>query len=418
MADREPGPGSDKRSLFSWCLYDWANSAFTTVVITFVFATYFAKSVAVDPVSGAAQWGFANSVSALIIAVLAPVLGAIADSGGRRKPWVFAFTVLSVVLTAALWFVEPGSEFIMLALILVVFANVGFEMAIVFYNAMLPDIAPKSMIGRISGWAWGLGYFGGLACLVIILTTFDTSSLVQIRATSVLVAVWFALFSIPLFVFTADNPSNGLPVAEAVGGGLKTLVGTLKRVREYGVIVRFLIARIVYNDGLITLFAMGGVFAASAFGMTTNEILQFAVFINITAGIGAVGFAWIDDGIGSKKTILISLVGLVILGVVVINVESKLMFLIFGSALGFFVGPVQAASRSMMAHLAPPNLRSEMFGLFAFSGKATAFLGPLLFGLVTTATGTTRGGIATILVFFLVGGLLLLSVPEPDRGED
>ncbi len=408
----QPGPGTDRRSLVSWSLYDWANSAFTTVVVTFVFATYFAKSVAVDPVTGAAQWGFANSFSAFIIAILAPVLGAIADKGGRRKPWIFGFTALAVTLTAALWFVEPDTGFVLFALILMIFANVGFEMAIVFYNAMLPDIAPRAMIGRISGWAWGLGYFGGLGCLVIILTTFDTSSLVQIRATSLLVAVWFAVFSIPLFLFTTDNPSNGLSWAAAVRGGLTSLVDTLRRVGDHRVIIRFLIARIIYNDGLITLFAMGGVFAASAFGMTTNEILQFAVFINITAGIGAIGFAWIDDRIGSKLTILLSLAGLIVLGAIVITVESKFMFLIFGSALGFFVGPVQAASRSMMAHLAPPELRTEMFGLFAFSGKATAFLGPLLFGLVTTAVGTTRGGIATILVFFLVGGLLLLGVPD------
>ncbi len=414
----ETMPKPNKRSLFSWCLYDWANSAFTTVIVTFVFATYFAKSVAVDPVSGAAQWGFANSASAVIIAILAPVLGSIADKGGRRKPWIFAFTALSVVLTAGLWFVEPDQSFILLALLLVVFANVGFEMAIVFYNAMLPDIAAKPMIGRVSGWAWGLGYFGGLGCLVIILTMFDTSSMVQIRATSVLVAVWFALFSIPLFLFTTDNPSNGLAVGEAVRGGLKTLKETLGNVRQHGDIVRFLVARLIYNDGLITLFAMGGVFAAAAFGMTTNEILQFAVFINITAGIGAIGFAWIDDWIGPKRTILISLVGLIILGAVVMSVESKMMFLIFGSALGFFVGPVQAASRSMMAHMAPEGYRTEMFGLFAFSGKATAFMGPFLFGLITTMTGSTRGGIAAILIFFLIGGLMLLGVPETKREAD
>ena len=282
----ETGKKPDKRSLFSWCLFDWANSAFTTVIITFVFATYFSKSVAVDTATGAAQWSFTNSASALIIAVLAPVLGAIADKGGRRKPWILSFTVLSVVLTACLWFVEPDESFVLFALILVALANVGFEMGIVFYNAMLPDIAPKSKIGRISGWAWGLGYFGGLACLVIILAGFDMSSVDQIRATSLLVAGWFAVFSIPLFLFTEDNASNGLAFGEAVRGGLRALAETLRQVRQYRDIVRFLIARIVYNDGLITLFAMGGVFAADAYGMSFDEILQFAVLINVAAGIG------------------------------------------------------------------------------------------------------------------------------------
>jgi len=410
-------PTIDRKSVFSWCLFDWANSAFTTVIITFVFATYFAKSVAVDPVTGAAQWGFANSASAVLIAILAPVLGAVADKGGRRKPWVFAFTVLAVALTATLWFVKPDPAFVPLALVLIVLANVGFEMGIVFYNAMLPDIAPKSMIGRVSGWAWGIGYFGGLGCLVIILAGFDTSSLVQVRATSLLVAAWFAVFALPLFLFTADNPSNGMDLGAAVRAGLATLKETITHVRNYRTIARFLLARLIYNDGLVTLFAMGGVFAASAFKMSTPEILQFAVFLNITAGIGAIGFAWIDDWIGSKKTILISLAGLMIVSVVVLSVETKLMFLIFGSTLGFFVGPVQAASRSMMAHLAPEHLKTEMFGLFAFSGKATAFLGPFLFGVATAAAGSARVGMATILAFFLIGGLLLMTVPAGRRDQ-
>jgi len=409
------GPGIDKRGIAAWCVYDWANSAFTTVIITFVFATYFTKSVAADPVIGSAQWSFAISASGLAVALLAPVLGAIADRGGPRKPWILVFTSMAVLATGALWFVEPDQHFLYLALIAAAVANIGFEMGGVFYNAMLPDIAPRPMIGRVSGWAWGLGYIGGLACLVVILAGFDTGSVVQVRATSLLVAAWFAVFAVPLFLLTPDIPGSGLPPGQAICEGVRQLWSTFRRVGLYGGIARFLLARMIYNDGLVTLFTMGGVFAAGSFGMSLSEVLQFAVLINIAAGFGAAAFAWVDDWIGPKRTILLSLVGLAVLGVVVLTGESKTTFLIAGSALGIFVGPAQAASRSMMAHLAPEGLHTEMFGLFAFSGKATAFLGPFAFGLITTLTGSQRWGMASILVFFIVGALLMLPVQDARR---
>ena len=403
----------DRRGLIAWAFYDWANSAFTTVVVTFIFANYFIGAVAVDEITGISQWAFAMSASGLAVAVLAPIIGAIADKGGRRKPWLGTFTAAAVVLTAALWFVEPDSSFIVFALVIAATANLTFEMGIVFNNAMLPDIAPRDKIGRVSGWAWGLGYLGGLICLAIILAGFDTGSTDQIRATSILVAVWFGLFSIPLFLWTPDTPSTGLPWRDAVGQGLSMLGTTIRQVRTYGNIARFLVARLIYNDGLVTLFAMGGVFAKVTFGMSLEDVIMFGLLINVAAGVGAVAFAWIDDRVGSKTTILLSLAGLTALGIVVLLVETKSMFLIFGSLLGIFVGPVQAASRSMMARLVPHGMETEMFGLFAFSGKATAFLGPLAFGAVTAAFANQRAGMATIFIFFIVGGGLLLTVAQP-----
>ena len=409
-------PLKDKLGIAAWCYYDWANSAFTTIVITFVFATYFVSAVAPDPTIGAAQWGFAISASALVIAVLAPVLGAIADRGGRRKPWIILFTAVSVILTGALWFVEPDPAFVLAALILVALANVGFELGIVFYNAMLPDIAPAPIIGRVSGWAWGLGYVGGLACLVFILGAFDTSNLDQVRLTSVFVAAWFGVFTLPLIIWTPDTPARTISWRVAIEDGIRQLITTLRQVRGHGDIARFLLARLFYNDGLVTLFAVGGIYAKTTFGMTTAEVLQFGVGINVTAGLGAFAFAWIDDWIGSKRTILISLAGLIIVAAGVLSAETTLAFLIWGSALGIFVGPVQAASRSMMAHLAPQGLETEMFGLFAFSGKATAFIGPLVFAAVTALTASQRWGMATILVFFAAGGALLFTVTDARRG--
>lgn len=403
-------PHSSKRGLISWALYDWANSAFTTVVITFVFATYFAKSVAVDAVTGTTQWGYAISLSGLAIAIFAPILGALADKSGRRKPWVGAFTAIAVIATALLWFIEADPSFIIWALVLVAVGNFAFEMAFVFYNAMLPDLVSKMWFGRLSGWAWGLGYAGGLSCLVIILVGFDLKSLTQVRGTSLLVAIWFALFSIPFFLWTPDRSSTGRAPSAVISEGLRTLVSTIRHLGEYRDIARFLLARMIYNDGLVTLFAFGGIYAAGTFGMSFDEVLQFAVAINVTSGIGAAVFGWIDDRIGPKRTVLIALSALALLSAGLLMVETKTMFWVLGVPLGLFVGPVQAASRSMMAHRVPKELETEMFGLYAFSGKATAFLGPAVLAFTTDMFSSQRAGMATILIFFVVGGLLMLTV--------
>ena len=411
----------DRRGLFSWCLYDWANSAFPTVVITFVFATYFTSSVAADKVSGTAHWGYAMSLSALAVAIVAPIFGAMADKGGGRKPWLGFFTALCIALSAALWLIEPDPSFALMALVLVGMANFAFETGMVFYNAMLPGLAPQSHVGRVSGWGWGLGYFGGLICLALTLVGLvqpqtpwfglDKETAEHIRAAALLVAVWYAVFSLPLFLFTPDKAPGGGSFFVTLKMGLRELKTTFMQVRQYGDIVKFLIARMIYTDGLNTLYAFGGIYAAGSFGMELNEIIIFAIGMNVTAGLGAAAFGWVDDAIGPKKTIMIALVGLSVLSAALLVVEGKTLFWAFGLPLGLFVGPAQAASRSMMARLAPPQLTTEMFGLFAFSGKATAFLGPALLGAVTAVFDSQRAGMATILVFFVVGMILLARVP-------
>ena len=416
---------SNKKSVFAWALYDWANSAFPTVVITFVFAAYFTKGVAIDEVTGTSQWGYAMSLSALAVALTAPILGAIADAGGRRKPWLAFFTLIAVLASAALWQVRPDASFVMMALVLAAVGNFAFETGMVFYNAMLPDISPRHMIGRISGWGWGLGYGGGLICLAITLVGFvqaetpwfglDKDMAEHLRAAPVLVALWFGFFALPLFIWTEDKPSRNMSFGAAAANGLATLVLTLKQVKKHSQIVRYLVARMIYTDGLNTLFAFGGIYAVGTFGMSFTELIMFGIAINLTAGIGAVLFAWVDDGIGPKRTIYIALTALSILGVILLVIESKTLFWIFGVPLGFFVGPAQAASRSMMAHMAPAELRTEMFGVYAFSGKATAFMGPALLAVATDLFQSQRAGMATIMVFFLVGGWLLWPVRDVQR---
>lgn len=420
-----PSAPAPTRALVAWAFYDWANSAVATVVTSFVFSTYFTRAVAETPELGTAQWSHAQSASALAIAILSPIFGAVADRGGRRKPWLFAFTLLSIGSTALMWYVRPSPDYVVLALILVALGTLGFEFGTVFYNAMLPDLAPRERIGRWSGWGWGLGYVGGLLALVLCLVGFvqtgqpwfgvGKAEQANIRATTVVVAAWFAVFALPLFLFTPDRPSNGVPMARAVREGMAMLGRTLAQLRQRPNILAFLLAQMFYADGLATLFAFGGIYAAGTFGMSFAEVIQFGIVLNITAGLGAAAFAPLDDRLGAKRTIVLSLAGLILCGALVLLAGSKTMFWVGGSVLGIFVGPCQAASRSMMARLAPAGERAEMFGLLALSGKATAFLGPAILGWATLAFASQRAGMATILAFWFLGLALLARVKDPAR---
>ncbi|HEY4133791.1 MAG TPA: MFS transporter [Alphaproteobacteria bacterium] len=424
------GPGSPKtsrRALVAWCLYDWANSAFAAVVLTFVFAAYFTQGVAKDEVVATSQWGYALTLSAIAIAILSPIFGAVADQGGRRKPWLAFFSLLCIAASASLWFVKPDPSYALMALVGVAIANLAFEFGVVFYNAMLNDLVPEDRLGRLSGWGWGLGYAGGLVCLVIVLMGFVSNpepwfglgreQAAHVRIAAPIAALWFAAFAWPIFVFTPDHAATGLSWGEAIRRGLRTLGKTLRDLPKYRNVARYLIAQMIYTDGLNTLFAFGGIYAAGQFGMKVEEVIWFGIALNLTAGLGAAAFAWIDDWIGAKRTVLIALAGLTAVGAAILLTEDKTVFWGLGLALGIFFGPAQAASRSLMARLAPAEMQAEMFGLYALTGKATAFIGPALFGFATSYYGTQRAGMATVLTFFLVGGAILWFVKEPKRAQ-
>ena len=407
----------DTKSRFSWCLYDWANSAFPTVIITFVFSTYFVTNVAQDEVTGTAQWSLAVSISGLIIALLSPFVGAISDQMGQRKVWLGFFSIITIFSAGILWFVRPEVGYVVWALVAFSFANVGFEVGQVFYNALLPSIAPRQLTGRLSGWGWGMGYGGGLCCLLICLYIFvkgnpppfglDSESAEHIRVVGPLVALWFAIFALPLFVFVRDPIQSSIPLYVALRAGTRSLMNTIRNIREYRQIAWFLLARLLYVDGMNTMFVFGGIYAAGTFGMGILEVMEFGVALNVSAGLGAIGFAWLDDKLGSRNIVLFALSGLVFLGIPLLIIESKLWFWIIGLLLGLFMGPAQSASRSLMVTLAPVRLHTEMFGLYALSGKATAFLGPLVMGFVTLASGSQRIGMVTVLVL-IAGGLIVV----------
>ena len=412
------------RAQFAWCSLDWANSAFPTVIITFVFAAYFAKAVAADAIAGTAAWSYTISLSMAAVALTGPLLGAIADAGGRRKPWVLGFSLVCIGATALLWFAVPQSSIVIVVLALVAIANYGFETSIIFYNAMLPDVAPPERIGRISGWGWALGYCGGLVCLALCLVLLvqpdpplfglDRAEAEPVRATALFVAGWYLIFLIPFLVLVPDRAATGIGATAAARQGLKTLVSTVRHLRRYRQVGLYLLAHMIYTDGLNTLFGIGGIYAAVTFGMDFNAILVFGIALNVAAGAGAFAFGWVDDWIGPKRTLIIALVAMIAIGAGLIVVADVTWFWVLALALSLFFGPAQSASRTLMARLAPPKLEAEMFGLYALSGKATAFLGPALFGWVTQLAGNQRAGLATILVLFIAGLALLVPVREPD----
>ncbi|MBM3546542.1 MAG: MFS transporter [Alphaproteobacteria bacterium] len=418
-------PPASKPALGAWCLFDWANSAYFTVIVTFVFATYFTEAVATDPTAGTVQWGHATSVAGLLTALLAPILGAVADQGRGRKLWAILFSLLCIFCTALLWQVRPMTSDVTMALSLVVVATLGAEFALVFYNAMLPGLVPSERLGRMSGFGWGIGYLGGLGCLAVALVGFvqtDTpwfgvgkEQAAHIRATAPMVALWYLAFLLPFAFLTPDAPGRGYPPSTAIKIGLGQLGRTLKEARQQPDLWRFLLANMLYTDGLTTLFAFGGIYAAGTFGFTFAEVIQFGIALNVTAAIGAVAFGWVDDRMGAKTAIAAGLLGLLVCGAVVLVSSSKLVFWIAALLIGLFLGPVQAASRTWMARYAPEERRAELFGLMALSGKATAFLGPLLLAEITRATGSQRWGMAIILVFFAVGLALLASIRDPQR---
>ena len=413
----------DRTKIWAWAFYDFANSAFTTLVVTFIYSAYFTQQIAENEVVGTALWSRAVTITAILVAILSPALGAVADQGGLRKRLLLIFTVISVLCTAMLFTALPGEVY--LALFWFIIADVAFEMGIVFNNAFLPDIAPKEKIGSISGFGWAFGYVGGLMALFIALGMVfpadapffgvPTENGFNIRATNLLVAAWFAVFSIPLFVFVPEvHKKSEHSLRKIFRNSYKELVATFHEMRRYRQILRFLVARLIYNDGLVTIFAFGGIYASGTFGFTFTEIILFGIVLNVTAGVGAFIFGYVDDKIGAKQTVMISIFGLGLATVLAVLAPDKTLFWVSGIIVGIFSGPNQAASRSLMARFVPDEKETEFFGFYAFSGKATAFLGPMLLGVLTEIWDSQRAGIAVLVLFFIAGALLLMRVDEQE----
>lgn len=410
---------------FAWCLYDWAISPYPTIVSTFIISNYFAQAIVGDRVLGSAQWSFMVGAAGIAIAVSSPVLGAIADRMGQVKRGIAIGVLVLVLAGALLWFGKPDPAYRLPVLIVSGMGIVALELGMLFYNALLPSVAPVERIGRVSGWGWASGYVGGLICLGLALVLLvqpehpifgiPHAEAANIRATGPLAAIWAALFAWPLFFAVKDIPKTGETMGVAVKKGLGDLVRTLRSLGRTPELAWFLLASALYRDGVTTILAIGGLYAGGTFGMDLNQLIMFGMSLNVTAGLGAAAFAWLDDAIGSKRTIMLSLLGLIVFGAGIVLVHDMIWFIGLALALGIFVGPAQAASRSLAVRLAPEGEVGKVFGLYAFTGRAVTFIGPTMFGLVTATTHSQRAGMASILLLLMVGLAVLTKVREPAR---
>jgi len=426
---------SYNKTIFSWSIYDFANQPFTTIIVTFIYSTFFASTIFLgSEEAGVSAWGKAITISSLVVAILSPIMGAIADRGGYRKLFLIFWTWICIIFSFLLYYPLEGDVFT--ALLFFCIANIGFEMGGVFLNAYLPEIAPNNKIGRISGYGWSFGYVGGLialaVCYIVLILPdvpvnpftgekLDIATYEHIRIINVFIAVWFAVFSIPTFLYVKSNQQKNKTSQNLISDSFKVIRGTFKEIKKYKQITRFLLARIIYNDAIITVIAFGGPYAYTQFGfnMENGKLMIFGIVLNVFAGIGAFLLGFLDDVIGGKKTIQITNLGFILALLIAFVAPSlnngELYFWISGVLVGIFLGPNQAASRSLMGRMIPENKENEFYGFFAFSGKATAFLGPLLFTLVIDFTNDMRWSMLMLAALFSLGMVILNGVNTKEK---
>ena len=437
-----------RAAVISWIFFDWAAQPYFTLITTFVFAPYFTSHVASDPASGQALWGFATAAAGLMIALMSPVLGAIADASGRRKPWIAAFGTLLVIGSCLMWFGKPGDASVIPPLLFAYgIATVGAEFATVFNNAMMPSLVPPDKIGRLSGTGWATGYVGGILSLILVLgflaadpdtgrTLFGFTPLFGLdpvthqgdRITGPLTGIWFVVFVLPMFLLTPDYPAKR-PVREALREGLIELRETLGELPKRKSMAAFLLANMIYTDGLVSLFAFGGIYAAGTFDWHTIQIGSFGILLAIAGTFGAWLGGKLDDSLGPKRVITGSMLLLLfsIVAILLVDKDSILFvkvappeaggalfsgaaeraYLVLGCLIGAAGGPLQAASRTLLIRLAPQDRIAQYFGLFALTGKVTSFVGPLLIGVITAVTESQKAGMAVLVAFFVAGLALL-----------
>ena len=442
-----------RSAVISWIFFDWAAQPYFTLITTFVFAPYFATHVASDPASGQSLWGFATAAAGLVIALMSPVLGAVADASGRRKPWIAVFGALLVVGSCLMWFGKPGDAGVILPLLLAYgIATIGVEFASVFKNAMMPTLVPPERIGRLSGTGWATGYIGGILSLILVLgflaaspetgrTLFGFTPLFGLdpvthqgdRITGPLTGIWFVIFVLPMFLLTPDYPARrGL--RDALREGMAELRETLRELPQRKSMAAFLLANMIYTDGLVSLFAFGGIYAAGTFGWNTIQIGTFGIILAIAGSLGGWLGGKLDDALGPKRVVAGSMLLLLLASVSILLVDkesvlfvkvmpphpggalfasaSERAYLVLGCLIGAAGAPLQAASRSLLIRIAPKDRIAQYFGLFALTGKVTSFVGPLLIGVVTAVTENQKAGMAVLVLFFVAGLALLARVRE------
>jgi UMF1 family MFS transporter len=400
----------NRKQVAAWALFDFANSAYPAVITAAIFGAYYANTV-VDNEGGLGDLWLARaaSLSVLFVAVSSPVLGAVADRAGVRKKLLFLYTFMCVLFVSLFVTIEPGM--VVWGFLLFMLANIGFEGAMVFYNAYLPDLAPPERRGFVSGLGFAAGYAGSIAALLI---AYPLLAREHYNLTWLSVAAFFAVFSIPSFLFLPkDQPGEETLLRAAYQGvvGFRSLVGEVLRERE---LRRFLIAFFFYIDGVLTVILVTGTYATKTLGFNDTERILLFLVVQISALVGALGLAKPTDVWGPKRVITLTLLLWTSLTVATFFVYSKPGFFVIAVVAGFGLGAVQAASRAMMAALIPRGKEAEMFGFYAFCGKSSSIMGPMVFGMVSyTLAGNQRAAVLAVGAFFLIGLVLLQRVTDP-----
>ncbi len=438
---------ASNKVIWSWMSYDWAAQPFHTLLVTFIFAPYFASTVMSDPVAGQSMWGFMMALAGIVMALSAPILGAYADAVGPRKPWIFLFSILFVVGTIPLWMAVPEMENTTFILILFAIGLIGVEFSQIFVNAMLPDLGDSSEIGRISGTGYAIGYAGGVLALFIMLLFLaenadgvtlsgnppilglDPETRQGTRSVGPVTGIWYIVFMIPFFLWVPDVKRR-VRTSNVVSSALKDLMLTIRRLPENVSLAAYLGSSMFYRDALNGLYTFGGIYAAGVLGWTITQIGIFGIIAAITAAIFSWVGGYIDRLIGPKKLIIICILILILVCTLIVGTSRDTffsapladtstlpdkLFMFCGALIGGAGGALQASSRTMMVFQANKERMTEAFGLYALSGRATAFLAPGLVALVTDLTQSQRLGILPIIGLFLIGLVMLVWV-DPKEG--
>ncbi|HJN38306.1 MAG TPA: MFS transporter [Gammaproteobacteria bacterium] len=407
----------------AWCLYDWAISAWSITIITFVFSSYFAQHLATSPEQGIIQWGKMLSVSGILIATLSPILGSIADKNKSQYHWLKFTTLITAVCAFLLWFANPDHSNTTYLLIMVGIGSISFEFSQVFYNSMLADVTTKDNVLKISSRGWSLGYLGGLSCLAIALFLFlnDSSSLIKlkqstcqhIRIVGPLVGLWILAFSFPL-IHKPLSLSKIIFNYSEFNKSTSNVISSIRKANPKKPIFKFLIARTLYSDGLTTITSFTGIFATTLFHLPLSSLLTLGISANICSAIGAFSCSkfsteWL------KPLLAISLIGLIISSTCLIFSTSQVKFWVLALTISTFAGSLQSLCRSIMTVMTPTSKRSEMFGFYKFAGKSTSFIGPLAVSSITYITHSQRLGLSVVVVFFIAGLYLLKDIPIGKR---
>ncbi|MCF6272740.1 MAG: MFS transporter [Rhodobacteraceae bacterium] len=429
---------ASKKGIWSWMLFDWAGQPFHTLVITFIFAPYFVSTLFSDQATGQSTWAFLIGFAGILVAISAPFLGAAADRSGLRKPWVLGFGALFVAGSVGLWWAVPGSESLIWVYVAFIAAFIGAEFMIIFTNSMLPDLVARKDIGRLSGSGWALGYAGGVLILLVYLAFISTApgsdtTLIGIspilgldpalgepaRASGPISALWFVVFAIPFFLFTPDSRSTAARPVKKTGG----LRETIAKIRQYPQLWMFFLSSMLYRDGLVVLYSFGAIYSAGVLGWGSFELGIFGIAAAIAGALGAWGGGWVDGRRGPMPVVQFSITMLLLVSIAVLMItrESVLFFpvgpdsaapdiafFICGAVIGAAGGAMQASSRTLVVLFVDGKIpMTEAFGIYAMAGKATAFIGPILVGVVTFLTSSQRAGISPVVALFLFGILLL-----------